>query len=106
MSDRKYKVWSSSNRITNEKIEYFVTDITEDESKREEKLEKVIRPPVARFPISQLYPADEQSRRANMLCDYMNKILDVTNHAIEQTALIDILSASAPTLGGKPTDTP
>lgn len=105
--ERKFEVYHRTR--AGEVIEYFVSDISEKELEKENKYADKLsvrdfderiktlsnehyRPRVATFPVSQLYDKHEQSRRANMMADYMNKIQEVTNKAIAKTTLIDALS--------------
>lgn len=52
-----------------------------------------IRPVLAEFHISQVHDEDSQKYRAQMYRDYMNKIVDATETAYEQTVLCDVLKA-------------
>lgn len=108
MIQRRYNVWVSSDKTTKEVRGYFVTDMTKEERSREEAYQKQlssnsekakyrqqehIRPRVATFPVSQLYDKDQQEHRAQMLCDYLNKIQEARERAERDTAFIDILTA-------------
>lgn len=97
MSKRTYAIWTSRN-TKNKVTAYEVTDITDEEHKYENDNDTLVRPSVATFPVTQLYSADEQLHRAKIFKDYLNKINDAKQTAVEQTALIDILSAAAPTI--------
>lgn len=90
---RKYRIWESKNADTGEVTLLWVTDITDEEQKREKKTGRSIRPEVARFPISQLYPLEEQQRRATMLRDYLNKIQEAKERAERDTAFVDLITA-------------
>lgn len=83
MISRRFKV---AHTTTNEKIvRYFVTDANTKE-------ELDTRPHAAVFPISIMFDDETQSERAGKFADYLNKIVDATNIAYEQTNLIDMLS--------------
>lgn len=102
---RTYRLGSSKDKETGEITAYYVTDITDDEFEREQRLDakrkiheqylyignEQIRPRVATFPVSQLYPAEDQKARAETLINYMNKITQAANEAMSQTALLDVL---------------
>jgi hypothetical protein len=108
---RKYQIWFNKNSDTGRIQTWFVSDITEPEMEDERIIHKdrtqnerirhmsqeELRPRVATFPVSQLYDSETQQRRAKMLCDYLNKIEDARRHAESQTALVDLLTAQAPT---------
>lgn len=108
---RKYDVWHTTSTDDEVIVEFFVTDQTIEESDRDFKWKKNLdlasrvnymhqertRPRVATFPVSALYDEETQRNRAKMLCDYMNKINDAMEQAKAQTALIDLISAQAPT---------
>lgn len=104
---RKYQIWF--NQDDDEQItSWFVTDMTEAEKDLDAKKKKnmsiteqwrhrdqnSIRPRVATFPVSALHDADSQERRAKMFADYMNKINEVTETAVSQAALVDLISAT------------
>lgn len=107
---RKYAVWQCGNKETGI-TEFFVSDITDDEQKRSRKKfdtleyhekarnlhQEFFRPRVASFPVSDLYPEEEQDRRAQMLRDYLNKIQEAKERAESETAFIDVLTAGANT---------
>lgn len=108
MTNRIFKVLTST---TSDNIisEFIVTDMSEDELKIENDVDKndwrsmrekvtndKTRPRVATFPVSQLYDKHEQSRRANMFADYLNKIQAATDKAVANTTLIDTLSMKQP----------
>lgn len=84
---REFGVWTWTRR-DDEKIvtKYSVSDQFEGETEAD-------RPPVAVFPVSQLYDQNIQLRRARMLRDYLNRIQDVTEQAIANATLIDALTA-------------
>lgn len=102
---RTYRVGKQFDTDTQEIQTYYVTDMTDDEFEREQKLSmkrnlteqflyrynEQIRPRIATFPVSQLYTEDDQKQRAQVLCDYMNKITDAAKQAMSQTALMDVL---------------
>ena len=105
---RTYNIWAKAD--TDEvKTEFFVTDITDEENQLNNKNlrrmsdrerlrylnQETVRPRVASFPISELYPEDEQRTRARMLCDYLNKIQEARERAERDTAFIDALTAGA-----------
>lgn len=109
---RKYIVWWTTYSDDPDTIEsFFVSDQTVEESEKDfnwrknlplgDKVKYLnqerIRPRVATFPVSALYDEETQRNRAKMLCDYMNKINDAMEQAKAQTALIDLISAQAPT---------
>ena len=81
---RKYGVWYSHDANTEVITRYFVTDALNEEDLK-------TRPEVAIFPISQLYDEISQRRKARAYAEYMNKILEATETAYEQTMLVDIL---------------
>lgn len=105
--DRKYSIWNTKNS-EGEYQEYFVTDITQEEFERSQKKfdaldrysqwqhrqQEFYRPRIATFPISELYPQDEQHRRAHMLCDYLNKIQEAKEEAERGTILIDAIKGA------------
>ena len=107
---RQYQVWWSSGADEVKKA-WFVSDITDEEyelhRKKREKLrdldkikymgQESVRPRIATFPISELYPEEEQRQRARMLCDYLNKIQEAKEQAERDTAFIDVLKAGAGT---------
>jgi len=107
MNSRPYRTWFNKNNETGRINCWFVSDQTEEENEQERRLGKdrdvherwryhsqeEIRPRVATFPVSALYPSDEQERRANMLCDYLNKIRDAQVRAERDTAFVDLLTA-------------
>lgn len=74
---RKFSVWSSKD-----KQRYFVSDRDETNP---------ARAAVAEFSVSQLYDQVDQRRRAYEYADYMNKITEAAQAAIDQTKLIEIL---------------
>lgn len=102
---RTYRLGTTTDTETQEITAYYVTDITDDEFEREKKIDskrniqqqytyasnEQIRPRVATFPVSQLYPADDQKARAETLITYMNKITEAAEEAMSQTALMDVL---------------
>jgi len=69
-------------------VSFFVTD-----AETIEEVNDGTRPEIATFPVTQKYPESEQEQRANMFRDYMNKIVDATETAYQQTMLCDILKA-------------
>ena len=105
---RKFQVWFSRNTDTNEITAFYVSDITVEENQREMKKWKSrstqerlrwhcneeVRPRVANFPISQLYDEETQRRRAQMLCDYMNRIQEAMDQAEKHTIMIDAIKAA------------
>lgn len=107
--NRRYKIWSTTNNNTKEKSAIFISDITDEEMKRSDDRwkrasdhektsylqQEWFRPRVATFPISELYPEDEQRKRAQMLCDYLNKIEEAKDRAERDTAFVDIITAGA-----------
>ena len=95
---RKFQVWTYSSNSTGRVTKYTVGDCNDEESKFEQKNNTVVRPDVAEFPVSQLHAADEQKHRAYILKDYLNKIEEAKQQAVEQTALVDLLSAAIPTV--------
>ena len=88
MSDpkRQYSVWETKHK-DGRMIEYFVTD---RHSKEEDP--NGIRT-VATFPVSDRHDKDEQGRRADDYCAYMNKLLEAAEQAYEHNKLITILKA-------------
>ena len=89
MKLQRYTVgWTESTTKPVYPISYFVTD-----AETIEEVNDGTHPAVARFPITQKYPQTEQEQRANMFRDYMNKIVDATETAYQQTMLCDILKA-------------
>lgn len=108
---RKYSVWWTTNLDDPDTIEsFFVSDQTAEESEKDHAWKKKAdvntrvqywqqertRPRVATFPVSALYDEETQRQRAKMLCDYMNKLNDAMEQAKAQTALIDLITAQAP----------
>lgn len=102
---RQYKVLNQTIRKGEDKVKiYIITDITDDELALENKRvngqsltafgsqNDYYRPRVATFPVSHLYDDATQAQRAKMLADYLNKIQEVTEKAIRNTTLIDIMS--------------
>jgi len=63
---------------------YFITD-AHDNSELDD------RPTLMSFPISILYPQEDQKQRADEYAEYMNKIVDATQQAYENNNLMDIL---------------
>lgn len=108
---RKYQVWFNRNTDTGRINTWFVTDITESEMEDERGLNKEriqheriqyqnqeeLRPRVATFPVSPLYDSDTQERRARMLCDYLNRILEATEQAEKHAILIDAIKGAPQT---------
>jgi hypothetical protein len=108
---RPYRTWFNKNNDTGLVNCWFVSDQTEEENEQERKLGKdrdvherwryhnqeEIRPRVATFPVSQLYPSDEQERRAKMLCDYLNRIREATEQAEKHAILIDAIKGAPQT---------
>ena len=104
---RKFLVWRNSKAGTSDIIEFYVSDITDEESDRSaervKKLEfsdrinylhqELIRPRVATFPVSELHDEDTQRRRARMLADYLNKIQEAHDRAESENVLLDILAS-------------
>lgn len=102
---RTYRLGILKDTETDEVTGYYVSDITDDEFAREQKIHEKrdynarlvyhcneqIRPRIATFPVSQLYPKEDQKARAQTLISYMNKITQAANEAMSQTALIDVL---------------
>lgn len=93
---RKFKIWTFTSRQTNEVTKYTVGDATEDEATFEKKHDRVVRPDRIEFPVSQAFPANEQLQLARLVKDYLNKIEEAKQQAIEQTAIVDLISAAAP----------
>lgn len=107
---RPYQVWTASEPKTKEIKAYFVSDITDEEiklnSKKKDAMDnhealkwiqqEVTRPRIATFPVSALYPRDEQERRAEMLCDYLNKIREAQEQAESEALFVDLLKAQHP----------
>ena len=58
--------------------------------------QETVRPRIASFPISELYPEEEQMSRAKMLCDYLNKIQEARERAERDTVFVDLIKAGAP----------
>jgi len=79
---REYKVahTKSEGIIT----AYFVTD-AHDNSELDD------RPTLMSFPVSILYPQEDQKQRADEYVDYMNKIVEATHQAYENNNLMDVL---------------
>ena len=95
---RRYNVWVVSHKDEhyNKVVDRFnVSDLTSEENERENKTRKVIRPNVAEFPVSILYPEEVQQERANQLCTYLNRILEIQEEAVKQNTLLDFLKADA-----------
>ena len=88
MKLNRYIVGTSTSTNTGKMTKFFVTD-----AETVEEMEDGSHPEVAEFPISPKYPQTEQEQRANMFRDYMNKIVDATETAYQQTMLCDILKA-------------
>lgn len=100
---RKYQIWYTRDNTTDLVKAWFVSDQTEKDHEQERKLkehrnrddhiqylqQEQIRPRVATFPVSQLYDSETQQRRAQMLCDYLNRILEATDEAERHAVLID-----------------
>jgi hypothetical protein len=84
MTDRVFSIWVRTNPTTDKTTAYIVTDRTEDPDDSD-------RAPVAEFPVSQLYDANSQLAKAQVYVAYMNKIMEATKTAYEQTMLMDIL---------------
>lgn len=108
---RKYNVWFNKNNDTGRIQAWFVTDITESEMEDERAIckdrtqneriryisQEELRPRVATFPVSQLYDSETQERRAKMLCDYLNRILEATDEAEKHAILIDRIKGAPQT---------
>lgn len=94
---RKFKIWTFTSRQTDEVTKYTVGDATVEESEFEKKHDRIVRPDRIEFPVSQAFPADEQLQLARLVKDYLNKIEEAKQQAIEQTAIVDLISAAAPT---------
>lgn len=108
---RKYQTWFNKNSDTGRIQAWFVSDITEPEMEDERALYKdrthlervryisqeELRPRVATFPVSQLYDSETQERRAKMLCDYLNRILEATEQAEKHAILIDAIKGAPQT---------
>ena len=108
---RKYQTWFAKNNDTGRIQAWFVSDITESEMEDERTLHKgrdtngrirymnqeELRPRVATFPVSQLYDSETQERRAKMLCDYLNRILEATEQAEKHAILIDAIKGAPQT---------
>ena len=63
---------------------YFVTDAHDNK-------EIDIRPALMTFPISLLYPKEDQDQRAQEYARYMNKIMEAMHQAYENNNLMDVL---------------
>jgi hypothetical protein len=89
MKLQRYVVgWHNTTTKPKHRTSYFVTD-----AETIEEVNDGTRPAIATFPISQKYPEKEQAQRADTFRDYMNKIVDATETAYQQTMLCDILKA-------------
>ncbi len=89
MKLQRYVVgWNNSTTKPTHRTSYFVTD-----ADTIEQVNDGTHPAVATFTISQKYPEKEQEQRAEMFRAYMNKIVEATETAYEQTMLCDILKA-------------
>ena len=92
---REFFVWQTMDQdgtIT----KYYVSDVTDKEAETQKRIGKQIRPDIAVFPVSAAFPVEVQHRHAIMFKDYINKIEAAKQQAIEQTALVDLISAGAP----------
>lgn len=63
---------------------FFVTDAHSDDELDD-------RPTLMSFPVSILYPEEDQKQRAEEYAEYMNKIVCATMQAYENNNLLDIL---------------
>lgn len=107
---RQYRVITNRDIDTGIVNSYGVSDITDKEWELEEKLKKTrtsisdkfkyvhneeIRPRVATFMVTQLYGAEEQNAMAWALAEYMNKLADAQNQALQQNSLLEVLTSKA-----------
>jgi hypothetical protein len=81
---REYKVGHIRNQDSKQITAYFVTDAHNNK-------EIDLRPQLISFPVSVLYPEQDQEQRAQEYADYMNKIVCATMQAYENNNLMDIL---------------
>ncbi len=81
---REYKVAHTRDQDSKVITAYFVTD-AHDNSELDD------RPSLMSFPISMLYPKEDQKHRAEEYAEYMNKIVEATQQAYENNNLMDIL---------------
>ena len=84
MNLRPYQV--GHNTQNDKVVSFFVTDCLDDK-----ELQSGKRPHVPIFPVSQLHDHREQEQRANQYAAYMNKVIEATQKAYEQTVLMDLL---------------
>lgn len=108
---RRFQLWHNKNPTTKLVLAYFVSDQTKEELEQENLLEdqrttserirylgqEQIRPRLATFPVSQLYDDETQRRRAQMLCDYMNRIQEAIDQAEKHAILIDAIKGAPQT---------
>lgn len=81
---RVFKVGHTLDNTSKEITSYFVTDAHDNK-------ELDIRPHLMTFPVSLLYPAEDQNQRAEEYAEYMNRIVEATQQAYENNNLMDIL---------------
>ena len=94
---RQYKIWTFTSQETRQVTKYTIGDSTTEEAEFEKLYDRVLRPDRIEFPVSQAFPADVQLQLARLVKDYLNKIEAAKQQAIEQTAIVDLISAAAPT---------
>lgn len=83
MAKREYSIFTSSRG--NKVFKFVVTDAYDlDEANSG-------HPHVAEFHVSRRHTEDEQRERAKVFTDYMNRIVEATRIAHEQTQLIDLI---------------
>ncbi len=83
MVDRKFSVFTSSRG--NKVVKFVVTDANDLDEANDG------HPSVAEFHVSHRYTEDEQRSRAVTYANYMNRIVEATRIAHEQTQLIDLI---------------
>jgi hypothetical protein len=106
---RRFRLITNTDPDTGRKISFGVSDITDEEYEVEKKLAKTrdvtarhkysineeMRPRLATFMVSGLYGADEQEKMAQALCEFMNKVADSREQALQQNSLVEVLTSKA-----------
>jgi hypothetical protein len=84
---REFKVGHVKDHESDDITSYFVTDAHDNK-------EIDLRPQLMTFPISMLYPAEDQRQRADEYATYMNKIVEATHQAYENNQLLEVLKGT------------
>lgn len=84
--NRRFTVGHTLNNLTGEHTSFFVTDCFDDE-----ELQSGRRPSMVSFPVSQLYDAHSQKRRAEKYAEYLNRLAEAAEQAARDNLLIDLI---------------